>query len=1706
MKLIKKVLVFILTIAMIFTYFPVVEISQAKGIKDYKIYPTPQNIKYLGGYTNISKEVNIVYGKDIDIYTQDHLKDILKILDVNINISTDIVEGQTNILVGIFNSNDYVDIYFKTNQLIENEDIFYNNDASILHIEANIISILGKDTDASFYGLTSLKHIFNQCEDKNILNLHIEDYADVKGRGFIEGYYGNPWSNEDRRDLMKFGGDYKLNQYIYAPKDDPKHNEKWRELYTDSELQEIKLLAEEGNKAKCYYVYALHPFMHNSINFKDKYENDFNIIKEKLEQLMNVGVKQFSILADDASLPGNDASNYVRLMTDITDWLKEKQLQYEGLKIETIFCPNDYMGDGSSKQMQVLKNLPKTVSIIETGSGGQANPFGVVSPEFTDKFYNNMQRPSYMWVNWPCTDNTRDNLLMGGANDVLKPQVNPQTIDGIILNPMQQSEPSKEAIFTNADYAWNIWESSDQYDEVWYDSFNFMDHGTIEDTESSIALREISKHMINSSSYGSEESVDLKDKLNQFYQDLNNKKDIRVQAKNLKTEFVKLQNSAKTYKKNPGNKRTRNQIIYWIDCWEDTTQSIINYLDAAVALQENRPEDEIWGYYSEGQKAFEAAQNHSFKYLTDMKNAIVGRQHITPFMKKLDKYLSTRVKTIVDPSKQVITGITNRTDLPVKDIDKMMDGDNGTYASWNNPRSAKINEFVGFTCSQLIELSEVSFLMSDKKDSQNTFKSAKLQYTEDGDNWKDIDDKTFENYATEIKLTNLKLKVKGIRVLCLEDTKDISLAVREIYVNGKSLNGTSSLESENKVFTEGLSVHAGSNDNLIDGNDNTTVNYLNGEGNKAVGIDVGTIKPIEKIRFIMGGISSMGKWRNYDLEYSTDGEKYTNFKSYSQTKSTEIIEENFNGIEARFVRIKCTESRSLPYFGMSEFTVTVMKNDYTVDTNKEELSGIKVNIEDDLASIMPTKNVTLNQNEYIGIVLPRIRDLSNIELELSNKDILTLQTSVNYLDWVQADLKDLEDARYVRIINLTSNSITFDIDKFNIFSKEYKKPYLYDDTKMPIAPILANKDTRKNGAAFDYDFNTSTEIGTLPIKGQYIIYDLGQERTIHKIQLYCLDTAVKYLRDGEIYISDDINGDWTKVVTIGDGIENINDGSITALNSGSYPFSSKQYPNKVYAEGECQDQQARYLKILVTADSKTQDIVINEIVINDGEYIPEINDPRFESNVIEERDYELQNMIDDDLTTTYKPNTKKSGYVTYNLSEKLDIQRIHIVSRGEISHAKVEAYVEENGKKKWVEVGALDQSMTRIYFPFWKNIYKIRISWNDNQVPQISELIMLYEGYGTNHDILNQYINSLDVDEELYTYSSYQTFIDVLNNVKNINGNNNSSQKEIDDALEQLKIAYSQLEKHGNKQLIKDELIIIENIDISEYTQDSVNQLEMVVEEAKLLLDKDERDITIQEINNIVEKLEIARAMLKSAVPMTKESLKQYISDNKLEQLDSNKYISSTFKCFNQMLEKVVLALEDDNVTVKELNELYNKLKNARSQLVLKATEEEINELKVLLNSYHREVYTSLSWSVFEKQLNKTKEIVELNDSSSDDINRLMNEIREASKSLEKIGNRDELYSLIDIIESLDKNKYTEASYNQLMTILMDVKKQLNQELTQDKVDNLCVQLKQSMDGLISIQSKNSVNTGDQTFIMAYAVTLLFSFAGLYMLVQRKKH
>ena len=761
--------------------------ASAKTVDQYEIYPKPQKISYQAQSFTISKTVNVVFEKGIDVYTKNRLKKILKKHKLKFKSSKKISSKRSNIIVGINKSKGVVDKYFNS-RVSHKESFFDKTDSHIVSVKKNVIAVLGDDTDSAFYGITTLKHVFNQLKKKKIREFRVDDYSDVKHRGFIEGYYGNPWSNEDRAELMKFGGDYKLNTYFFAPKDDPYHNSKWRELYPEKELAAIKKLAKVGNETKNKYVYALHTFMHRAIRFDNEsnYQNDLNVIKAKFTQLLQNDVRAFSILADDAGVPSQGPSTYVKLLTDLTNWLIDQKKNYPDLVTDIPFCPNDYGGNGSSTQLRETNKAPESVSIIMTGG----RIWGEVSQYFTSNFIKNIAsqgyegRASYLWINWPCSDNSRQHLIMGGNDTFLHPGVTPSNIQGIILNPMQQAEANKSALFAIADYSWNVWDKKAEADQNLYDSFKYMNHGTAKETKASTALRTISKHMINQNMDGRvrvlQESVELAPKLNAFKEKLKSGRIKKEDCSDLIKEFQLLQDAAAYYEQHAGNKRTKKQIIHWLKCWNDTCTASISYLKCIEAVID-KDNDAIWNHFSTAQAAFEKSKTHKFLYVSHYEHAEVGVQHIVPFIKTMGKHLNNIVSEIVSPessSSQKYSVTASHSDsIAIRmggGVDGIVDGNierGPSFARnpYNGPKRDRIplGAFVKVELKKAVKIGEISFVQA-KGDKIN---KAALEYSIDGESWQLL--KTFDNGQSTVKYdaSGLHQRVKFLRLRNLAETR-----------------------------------------------------------------------------------------------------------------------------------------------------------------------------------------------------------------------------------------------------------------------------------------------------------------------------------------------------------------------------------------------------------------------------------------------------------------------------------------------------------------------------------------------------------------------------------------------------------------------------------------------------------------------------------------------------------------------------------------------------------------------------------------------------------------------------------------------------------------------------------------------------------------------------------------------------------------------
>ncbi|URN96422.1 MAG: beta-N-acetylglucosaminidase domain-containing protein [Candidatus Pristimantibacillus lignocellulolyticus] len=1399
----KKGIVLLLIFTMIIGSFAGINrpvAAAAAATVPYTIYPNPHDVNYHDKQFEVSETINIVYESKVDSYTKKRVEEVLAVKNIKFTESSGIVEDKTNFLVGVNGSNEYVDNYFESKKL-RDATILAKLDANIISIDNNVIAVLGKDVDSAFYGVTTVKHIFKQMNGRTIEALTIKDYADVKGRGFIEGYYGEPWSNEDRAELMTFGGEFKMNSYIYAPKDDPKHNSKWRELYTEDELLKISKLAEAGNASKTRFVYTLHPFMSNAIRFntEENYQADLTIIKAKFTQLLNAGVRKFGILADDAGVPAQGAQTYVKLMIDLSNWLVEQQSTYDGLVTDMIFCPNDYMGWGDSAQIQTLKQLPKSVSIVMTGG----KVWGEVSNNFTQQFTNNAGRGPYLWINWPCTDNSKKHLIMGGNETFLQPNVDPANIEGIVLNPMQQSEASKSAIFANADYAWNIWDNTDQAKQNWSDSFAYMDHLNINETPASNALRELSKHMINQNMDSRvavlQESVELAPKLNEF-KALLGKGKITDKAQALITEFEVIRDAAITYKANPGNPRTRDQIVYWLDSAVDTADAAIFLLKAEIA-HESGNSSSVWENYSQGQAAYDASLKHPFRYIDHYEYAEVGVQHLVPFIKTLLNDVSIKVQSSVNPDSNVARVITNRTDTPTGNIDNILDNTVGTEVIYKNPNTIMTGTYIGVRYEKSLTFNTVRFELGHASNNADTFGASKAQYTIDGVNWIDIEGTQYGN-INKIVLENLNLKARGIRLIATNDRTNTWFGIKDIVVN------------ETKVVNETLqytlmvpshfTVYQGTGANLFDGNDSTFIWY-NPSGTikdtsvvgDYIGVDLKKEIDLGKVYFAVGRDNG-DKWTEYQLEYSTDNVNYTLYKKYTgKASGLDKVEEDLTGIKARYVRLKNLKNVNV-WIKFSEIRVEVAKlsSEYTY-TNNDNYKNIASQHTLENTSLAVTTNITLKPQQYVGVKLERIKELDHVTVSTTS-DKLTLQASANEVEWNTP----IEGAivKYVRLLNNTDEDITFNLNEFSVSSKEIYGPS-FVGTDMGISAAYGADDSRNAGtllAPFDKKFGTKAIFTDFQRKGQYITYSVGEPRIFNSLRVYNEENNINYIRDAKVQLSMD-NKTWTDVITLGDGLDNLAGGkpNYADMIADGYTHDSANPGNYYYGNDNIGGIEAKYIRIVYTADFLARFAHINEFVINGGEYVETENNPTFVVDPIEEEGFGPGRLIDGNLTTAFKPNmtNRTDGSLTYRLSDKTDVAVITIVQGSNaISNATVSGRV---GTDQWVDLGILDRSLTTIYNSTYDHIFEIKLSWGNVQ-PLIYEM-----NISTNKELIPAEADKIALLEAIteaekkvqadYTVESWNIFSQALTVAQAMNKKQYATQVEVDSAVSALIEAQSKL-------------------------------------------------------------------------------------------------------------------------------------------------------------------------------------------------------------------------------------------------------------------------------------------------------------------------
>ncbi len=266
-------------------------------------------------------------------------------------------------------------------------------------------------------------------------------------RGWVEGFYGPPWTHADRLWMVERAGRWGMNRYLYAPKDDPYHRERWRELYPESALKEFRELVDHGRLHGVEVGFALSPGL--SITYANR--EDRNSLVRKLGSWIELG-SCFVVLAvddvpsrlvHDADLDAFESlgAAHVDLLLELRDRLPAQ--------VELWLVPTEYLGVDPCAYLEELgTRLPREIEIGWTGRT-------VLSPSVEAHEARSraltLRRTPWLWDNLPVADGPMRHMLHLGPYLGRDPEL-PVHLAGILLNPMQHARASAITLHSAAAY------------------------------------------------------------------------------------------------------------------------------------------------------------------------------------------------------------------------------------------------------------------------------------------------------------------------------------------------------------------------------------------------------------------------------------------------------------------------------------------------------------------------------------------------------------------------------------------------------------------------------------------------------------------------------------------------------------------------------------------------------------------------------------------------------------------------------------------------------------------------------------------------------------------------------------------------------------------------------------------------------------------------------------------------------------------------------------------------------------------------------------------------------------------------------------------------------------------------------------------------------------------------------------------------------
>lgn len=272
------------------------------------------------------------------------------------------------------------------------------------------------------------------------------DERPVPELGVIEGFYGRPWSWEEREATMRFLAPYGYGFHLYAPKADPYLRRRWTEPHPPDVREALLRFGRACRDAGVRFGVGLSPYE----IFRGFDDTARGALAGKLAFLDDLGIDDLALLFDDMRGDTPDlAARQLEVVTFARDRTGASRL---------FVCPSYYtddpvldrvFGDRPPAYLEELGyGLDGDVEVFWTGPEVVTRAF---SAAHLRRVAHQLERKPFLWDNYPVNDGQRMSQYLHLRGFTGRPPQLADLVAGHGVNPALQPTLTRIPLLTLVD-------------------------------------------------------------------------------------------------------------------------------------------------------------------------------------------------------------------------------------------------------------------------------------------------------------------------------------------------------------------------------------------------------------------------------------------------------------------------------------------------------------------------------------------------------------------------------------------------------------------------------------------------------------------------------------------------------------------------------------------------------------------------------------------------------------------------------------------------------------------------------------------------------------------------------------------------------------------------------------------------------------------------------------------------------------------------------------------------------------------------------------------------------------------------------------------------------------------------------------------------------------------------------------------------------